>query len=114
MKRFTNTELADMHLIYGLAEGNAREAKILFAKGTHRDIYLGQSQTFTNLHRNFWEYESLLGNRDNEGSLRLLTTQGNLDENRVLSNTEVLALFVVANARRNLELQKKESRNVLQ
>ncbi|GFV26664.1 hypothetical protein TNCV_4059841 [Trichonephila clavipes] len=29
MKRFTNTELADMYLIYGLTEGNARVAERL-------------------------------------------------------------------------------------
>ncbi|GFV40451.1 hypothetical protein TNCV_4494081 [Trichonephila clavipes] len=30
MEHFTNTELADMHLIYELAEGNARAAEILY------------------------------------------------------------------------------------
>ncbi|GFV36958.1 transposable element Tc3 transposase [Trichonephila clavipes] len=30
MECFTNTELADMHLIYGLAEGKAREAERLY------------------------------------------------------------------------------------
>ncbi|GFV37234.1 hypothetical protein TNCV_2278081 [Trichonephila clavipes] len=34
MEHFTNTELADMHLIYELAEGKARAAEIL-----HRERY---------------------------------------------------------------------------
>ncbi|GFS78084.1 hypothetical protein TNCV_4548731 [Trichonephila clavipes] len=32
MERFTNTELVDMPLIYGLAEGNARAAERLYRK----------------------------------------------------------------------------------
>ncbi|GFU60192.1 hypothetical protein TNCV_4248961 [Trichonephila clavipes] len=32
MERFTNTKLEDMHLIYGLAEGNARATERLYCK----------------------------------------------------------------------------------
>ncbi|GFT06535.1 hypothetical protein TNCV_3356551 [Trichonephila clavipes] len=32
MERFTNTKLADMRLIYGLAEGNARAAERVYCK----------------------------------------------------------------------------------
>ncbi|GFV86159.1 hypothetical protein TNCV_671561 [Trichonephila clavipes] len=32
MERFTNTELTDMHLIYGLVEGNARAAERLYCE----------------------------------------------------------------------------------
>ncbi|GFW23184.1 hypothetical protein TNCV_3802841 [Trichonephila clavipes] len=29
IERFTNTELADVHMVYGLAEGNAQSTEIL-------------------------------------------------------------------------------------
>ncbi|GFW81244.1 hypothetical protein TNCV_375921 [Trichonephila clavipes] len=48
MERFTNTELADMHLIFGLTEGNAREAERLYHKKyPQRDA--PTRQMFTNL-----------------------------------------------------------------
>ncbi|GFX00469.1 hypothetical protein TNCV_2091191 [Trichonephila clavipes] len=41
MKPFTNTELADMHLIYRFAEENAQVEEILYRKMyQHRDVYL--------------------------------------------------------------------------
>ncbi|GFV01109.1 hypothetical protein TNCV_1010301 [Trichonephila clavipes] len=38
-ERFTNTKLADMHLIYGLAEGNARSAgRLQHERYPQRDV----------------------------------------------------------------------------
>ncbi|GFV62967.1 hypothetical protein TNCV_3177601 [Trichonephila clavipes] len=39
MESFTNTKQADMHLIYGLAEGNAGKRKDCIAKSTHREMH---------------------------------------------------------------------------
>ncbi|GFX15604.1 hypothetical protein TNCV_2130921 [Trichonephila clavipes] len=57
MERFTNTELVDMHLIYGLAEGNARATESLCHKRyPQRDA--PDDWMFDNLHHNLFEYGS--------------------------------------------------------
>ena len=49
MNRFNNRELADMHLVYGEARGNAREAVRIYAdRFPHRNI--PDSRTFTAIH----------------------------------------------------------------
>ncbi|GFV56273.1 uncharacterized protein TNCV_106291 [Trichonephila clavipes] len=65
MTHCANTELADMHLIYGLAEGNARAAQR--EPSNHR--------MFANLHRHLYEYLSLRGNgtTDLPGTAKLAT-----------------------------------------
>ncbi|GFT40086.1 DUF4817 domain-containing protein [Trichonephila clavipes] len=61
MEHFTNIELADMHLINGLVEGNARAVGRLYRKS-----YLQRDTTdyrmFANFHYNLCEYGSLRGN----------------------------------------------------
>ncbi|GFT71525.1 dynein beta chain, ciliary [Trichonephila clavipes] len=61
-ERFTNTDLVDMHLIYGLAKGNARASE-----GLYRENYLQRKASdpwmLTNLHQNWFEYGSFRGNR---------------------------------------------------
>ncbi|GFW16092.1 isatin hydrolase [Trichonephila clavipes] len=57
--------LADMHLIYGLAEGNARTAERLYRKRyPQRDV--PDHRMFANLHHKLCTYGSLRGNRHNE------------------------------------------------
>ncbi|GFX66770.1 DUF4817 domain-containing protein [Trichonephila clavipes] len=79
MEPFTNTELADMHLIYGLAEGNARAAERLF-----REWYLQKDASdlrmFGNSHPNLCEYGSLRGNRHSEDGSRVTRTPNMLLE----------------------------------
>ncbi|GFV53343.1 transposable element Tc1 transposase [Trichonephila clavipes] len=67
--RITNIDLADMHLIYGLAEENARaEGRLYRERYHHRDA--PDRQFFTNLHHNLCEYKSLRNNGHGEGGLR--------------------------------------------
>ncbi|GFW93424.1 hypothetical protein TNCV_46271 [Trichonephila clavipes] len=69
MGRITNIDLADMHLIYGLAEENARAAGRLYRERYHhRDA--PERRVFTNLHHNLCQYESLRNNEHSEGWLR--------------------------------------------
>ncbi|GFT29992.1 DUF4817 domain-containing protein [Trichonephila clavipes] len=69
MERFTNTELVDMHLIYRLADGNARVAERLYHKrNQQRDA--PDHRMIANSHHNLSEYGSLRGNRYNEGGPR--------------------------------------------
>ncbi|GFV57134.1 DUF4817 domain-containing protein [Trichonephila clavipes] len=58
LEGFKNTELADMHLIYGLADGNTRAAERLY-RGRYPQRDVPDRQMFANLHHNLCEYESL-------------------------------------------------------
>ena len=56
-----NAELTDVHLIYGLVEGNAQATERLYHKRySQRDA--PDCQIFTNLYHNLHEYGSLQGN----------------------------------------------------
>ncbi|GFX48733.1 DUF4817 domain-containing protein [Trichonephila clavipes] len=70
MERLTNIKLADIHLIYGLEEGNVRPAKRLFC-----EMYLQRDEPnhrmFTNLHHNLGDYGSIPGNKHSEGEPRV-------------------------------------------
>ncbi|GFT98277.1 hypothetical protein TNCV_2903791 [Trichonephila clavipes] len=71
MERFTNTELADLHLIYRLAGGNARAAdRVHHESYPQRDA--SDCRMFANL---LSEYGSLRGSRHNEGGTRISTCQ---------------------------------------
>ncbi|GFV63180.1 hypothetical protein TNCV_1022371 [Trichonephila clavipes] len=65
MDRFTKFKLADMHLIYGLEEGNARAAERLYRERYPQREAL-ERWMFTNSHRNLCEYGLLLVNRHRE------------------------------------------------
>ncbi|GFX16270.1 hypothetical protein TNCV_4705241 [Trichonephila clavipes] len=67
MERFINTELAEMHLIYGLAVGSSKAAEILYReRSPQRDA--PYHQIFANLHPNLCEYGSLSDNRHINGT----------------------------------------------
>ncbi|GFS62139.1 hypothetical protein TNCV_476881 [Trichonephila clavipes] len=75
IERFTNTKLADMHLIYGLAEGNAREAKRLYRERyPQRDT--PDRRMFAILPHNLCEYGSLPSNRLSDGGSQIPTSHG--------------------------------------
>ena len=62
-----------MHLIYGLAEGNARTAEILYRERyPQRDS--PHCQIFTNLYHNLCEYGPLRSNWYSEGGSRVSRT----------------------------------------
>ncbi|GFV81524.1 hypothetical protein TNCV_52481 [Trichonephila clavipes] len=72
MERLTIAELADMHLIYGLAEWNVRAAERLYReRDSHRNA--PDCRMFANLHQNLCEYGSLRGNRNSEDGPRIPT-----------------------------------------
>lgn len=73
MQRFTNNELADMHFIYGLAEGNARAAQRLYCERFPQRV-APDRRIFANLHYNLSNYGSLRGDRSNVGRPRLSRT----------------------------------------
>ncbi|GFX48591.1 DUF4817 domain-containing protein [Trichonephila clavipes] len=66
MEHFTNSELADMHPIFGLPEENARAAQRLYRK-RYPQRNAPDHLMFVNLHHNLCEYGSLRGNRNSEG-----------------------------------------------
>ncbi|GFV18934.1 uncharacterized protein TNCV_4758191 [Trichonephila clavipes] len=66
MEHFTNIELADMHLIYGLEEGKIRSAEI-FYRERYQQRDAPDCRMFGNLYHNLCKHRSLRGNRDNEG-----------------------------------------------
>ena len=59
MERFNWRELADMHFFYGRADGNANEARRLYAQAfPGRDV--PQARFFQNLHTQLRETGTLL------------------------------------------------------
>ncbi|GFV15884.1 hypothetical protein TNCV_988671 [Trichonephila clavipes] len=62
MERSTNTELMDMHLINGLAEGNSKSTERLYHK-IYKQRNAPDPLMFKNLDHNFYEYGSLRGPR---------------------------------------------------
>ncbi|GFV05697.1 hypothetical protein TNCV_2450251 [Trichonephila clavipes] len=71
MEYLTNTELADMQLIFGLVEGNVRAAEIFVGKRTTQR-YTRRSNV-SNLNNNLWEYGSLYGERHSRSEPRYPT-----------------------------------------
>ncbi|GFS64684.1 hypothetical protein TNCV_4684811 [Trichonephila clavipes] len=67
MEHFTNAELAEMRLIYGLAEENVRAAERLYCERySERETHCGS--------HNLCEHGSLRGNRHSEGGTRVTRT----------------------------------------
>ena len=69
MERFTNAELADMHLMYGAAAGNASRAAQLYRERFPNREVPGH-RFFTNLHRRLRETGSFRVNRLETGRPR--------------------------------------------
>ncbi|GFU75878.1 BMP-binding endothelial regulator protein [Trichonephila clavipes] len=73
MEFFTNTELADMHLIFGLEEGHAQAAERLYReKYPLKDA--SEHRMLANLHHNLCVFESLRGSRHSEDGPRVTRT----------------------------------------
>lgn len=70
MNRFTNEQMADMHLVYGEAQGNAREAVRIYTD-RFPDRIVPDSRTFTAIHRRLRETGSLTVARPNAGRERI-------------------------------------------
>ncbi|GFX37900.1 DUF4817 domain-containing protein [Trichonephila clavipes] len=88
MECFTNTELADLYLIFGLAEGSTRAAEILHRENyPHRDA--PDRRMFANLHHNLCEYGSLRDNRQ----CRRATSDSNHHGTRIPQNDIQHILF---------------------
>lgn len=58
MNNFTNTEMANMHFIYGLANGNAEEARRIY-QDRYPNIVIPCAKTFRTLHARLCETGSL-------------------------------------------------------
>lgn len=73
MDRYTNAELADIHFIYGLANGNSRAAARLYAGKypTRRQPYHG---TFARVHQNLADYGSFRPTIEGRGLRRTART----------------------------------------
>lgn len=69
MNRFTNEEMADIHLIYGEALGNSREAVRIYENRFPRRI-VPDARTFTAIHRRLRETGSMRITRPNAGRER--------------------------------------------
>lgn len=79
MQRYTNTELADMHLVYGQADCNARAAQRLYRERyPQRDV--PDRRVFSNVHHNLCEDGSLRGSRRSAGRPRVARTPA-MEEN---------------------------------
>lgn len=68
-----NAHLADMHFVYGLADGNAREARRIYQE-RYPNRVLPAAKTFTNLHRRLAETGSFMRTRDIPGRPRTART----------------------------------------
>ncbi|KAB0805629.1 hypothetical protein PPYR_02599 [Photinus pyralis] len=71
--RFDFVERRDMHFIYGLADGNAREAVRLYAERYPNRVQPNRAQ-FVNIHRNLGEHGTLGRNPDVTGRPRTRRT----------------------------------------
>lgn len=68
-----NAYLADMHFVYGLADGNAREARRIYQERFPNRV-LPAAATFTNVHRRLAETGSFKGAHDVPGRPRTART----------------------------------------
>lgn len=81
---YTNVEMTDMHYVYGLADGNAFEARRIYQERYPNRI-LPDSRTFTNIHRRLTETGSL---RKGSSEGRPRTTRTPEIEDAVLQEIE--------------------------
>ena len=70
MNRFTNEQMADIHLVYGEAQGNSREALRIYTE-KFPDRIVPDSRTFNAIHRRLRETGSLTVARLKAGRKRI-------------------------------------------
>ncbi|GFX04809.1 hypothetical protein TNCV_2247921 [Trichonephila clavipes] len=76
MECFTNTELEDMHMTNGLAEGSSQATERLYRK-RYPQRHAPELWMFANLHLNSCEYRSLQGNKYRDCGPRATTSPYN-------------------------------------
>jgi len=73
MAFYTNAEMADMHFMYGCANGNALQARRLYAENfPNREI--PSTRMFTKLHQRLWDTGMFRKNAGDTGRLRSIST----------------------------------------
>lgn len=72
MVNYTNAEMAQMHYVYGLADGNATEARRIYQE-RYPNRALPDSRTFSNIHRRLGETGSFKKGTP-EGTPRVVRT----------------------------------------
>ncbi|GFT13235.1 hypothetical protein TNCV_4076931 [Trichonephila clavipes] len=109
MKRFTNTELADMDLIYLLTDGNARSAEIFY-----REMYPQKDQSnrlkYANLYLSMWDVDHYQGKRGERPLTNFRCPPSKLGWKRTKSTVTCLMLKATADDRRHLALCHDEFR----
>lgn len=95
MVNYTNSELADIHYMYGLADGSARTARRLYQEKFPNRV-TPDSRTFSNLHRRLAETGTFKGNHQLKGAHRTTRTPeieeavlNSIDENPTLSTRKI-------------------------
>lgn len=83
LDRFTNAELADMHLLYGLADGDGQAALRMYRE-RYPTRRVPHYQMFEQLHRNLIEHGSFTGRVQNTGQLRSTRTRTPVMEENVM------------------------------
>lgn len=73
MAGYTNSEMAEMHFIYGLANGNAREAQRRYIE-RYPNRLIPDPRTFTNIHRRLMETGSFHNKNVDAGRPRAVRT----------------------------------------
>lgn len=73
MANYTNSEMAEMHFIYGLANGNAREARRLYMERYPNRI-IPDHRIFSNIHRRLVETGTFNKNSNDAGRPRTVRT----------------------------------------
>lgn len=73
MVNFTNAELADIHYMYGLADGNTTEARRLYQVRFPNRV-TPDRRTFSNVHRRLRETGTFNANNNLKGALRTMRT----------------------------------------
>lgn len=95
MVEFTNEELADMHYMYGLADGRSPEARRLYQERFPNRV-IPDRRTFANVHRRLTETGTLKPNNQLKGAHRTVRTPeieeavlNSIDENPELSTRKI-------------------------
>lgn len=73
MPNFTNSEMADMHFIYGFANGNAREARRLYME-RYPNRMIPDQRVFSDIHRRLVETGTVKKNTNDAGRPRTVRT----------------------------------------
>ena len=73
MVNYTNAEMADMHFVYGLANGNSYEARRIYQQRYPRRL-VPCAETFSNIHRRLAETGTFKRNRNTPGKPQTVRT----------------------------------------